>query len=139
MKYIKLSHDKLEKAISNAGMTEREFVKKYYNKSTHGTLEGIAGADFRISKLIKICNLLNVDMENLFDSMDSSGNIPRFVGNNNNVNSTVIRDDNTALRTENKALKLIIEEKDKRISDLSKTLDYLIKLNQIGQNSDKSK
>ncbi|MCH4099157.1 MAG: hypothetical protein LKF06_00790 [Prevotella sp.] len=139
MKYIKLSHNKLEKAISNAGMTEREFVKKYYDKSTHGTLDGIVGADFRISKLIKICNLLNVDMNNLFDSMDSTGNIPHFVGNNNNVNSTVIRDDNTALRTENKALKLIIEEKDKRISDLSKTLDYLIKLNQIGQNSDKSK
>ncbi|MCH3994316.1 MAG: hypothetical protein LKE54_04565 [Prevotella sp.] len=139
MKYLKLSHDKLEKAISDAGMSEREFVKKYYGKSTHGTLEGIVGADFRISKLIKICNLLNVDMDNLFDSLESSGSIPRFVGNNNNVNSTVIKNDNTALRSENKALRLIIEEKDKRISDLSKTLDYLIKLNQAGQNSDNHK
>ena len=70
-------------------------------------------------------------METLFNNdvnHENSGEVPSIVGNNNVVNSSVINNDITALRAENKALKLLIEEKNMRIEDLRRQNKELITL-----------
>lgn len=55
---------------------------------------------------------------------------PSVHGSHNNINSTVINHDVDSLRSENAALMKLIEEKDKRISDLQKSLSVVIALAQ---------
>ncbi|WP_314382253.1 hypothetical protein [Segatella buccae] len=141
MKYREVSLSKMRDAIKACGMTEREFVKMYYGKQgSHGTLKGIIGVDFRISKLVKLCNMLDAKMDDLFDFEDDKGNLisPTIIGNSLNINSTVSTADNAVLLAENKTLRLLIEEKDKRISELQKIVDYVIHTpSTVGHVSDK--
>ena len=76
-------------------------------------------------------------MDMLFDIDNSLTPFPNINGNNNNVNSTVINQDYASLKSENEALKMLIKEKDERIQDLRKNLDYVISLSKLGQNLDK--
>lgn len=136
--YKGLNLEKVRSLIKDRGMSEREFCKAYYDKSTKGTLDGIIEKDFRISKLIKICNLLEVDLNAIFDQVDNPGGFPTIHGNNNMVNSSVIQADMATLKSENEALKQLLEEKNQRINDLKSHLETVISLaQQLGQNSDK--
>lgn len=137
MKYGDINLDKVRTVIKSAGLTEREFVKKYYDKEeSHGMLEGVVTTNIGIKKLIKICNMLHADINSFFDIEDDGvGILPHITGNNNNVNSTVIQNDNTALKGKVKALEMVIDEKNQRISDLKKMYDNLISIIQLGQNS----
>lgn len=82
-------------------------------------------------------------MDDLFET-EGDVNVeasPSILGNHNNVNSTVINHDVDSLRSENAALKQLIEEKDKRIKDLQNSLNVVIALAQgktdLGQNDEK--
>lgn len=90
---------------------------------------------------MRICNTLDISLDELFSGSDKIGESPNVIGNQNIINSSVITQDAKSLQAENKALRLLIKEKDERISDLKKVkeelsqrLDYVLKL---GQNSDK--
>jgi len=89
---------------------------------------------------MKICNILDISLDELFSGSDKIGDSPYIVGNQNIVNSAVYTTDVKALQAENRALRLLVREKEERIKDLKKVkeelgrrLDYVLKL---GQNSD---
>ena len=75
-------------------------------------------------------------MDSLFELEDGIKLLPLIKGDNNNVNSTVINADLASLKSENETLKLLIKEKDLRISDLQRNLDIVIGLVKVGHNSD---
>ena len=134
MTYTKISLDKIRTLLSAKGITEREFCKQYYGDSTtHGSFKGILGADFRISKLIKICNFLNVPMDEIFEKEEESDDFPTIQGSGNNVNSTVISGNKVSLHSENTSLKLLLKEKDARIADLQRSLETLSTFARLAQ------
>ena len=90
---------------------------------------------------MKVCNILDISLDEFFGGSDKIGTSPHIVGNQNIVNSSVVNQDVKSLQAENKALRMVIKEKDERITDLKKVnaelgarLDLVLKL---GQNSDK--
>ena len=136
MRYTKLSLDNIRTLISQRGLTERQFCKMFYNDGTHATLKTLLAKNLGVEKLIKVCNLLETNMDSLFELEEGIKLLPLIKGDNNNVNSTVINADLASLKSENETLKLLIKEKDLRISDLQRNLDVLIGLVKVGQNSD---
>jgi hypothetical protein len=89
---------------------------------------------------MKICNTLDISLDELFSGSDKIGESPYIIGNQNIVNSAVFNQDQLSLMAENKALKMLIKEKDERINDLKKVngqLETMVDLlKQKGQNSD---
>lgn len=125
--------DVIVDVLKRNGMTIRQLSKLMYGENTHRDLikNLKEKPDIRSSTLVRICNLLEIPMETLFNNdvnHENSGEVPSIVGNNNVVNSSVINNDITALRAENKALKLLIEEKNMRIEDLRQQNKELITL-----------
>lgn len=125
--------DVIIEVLKRNGMTMRQLSKLMYGENTHRDLikNLREKPDIRSSTLVRICNLLEIPMETLFNNeinYENSGEVPSIVGNNNVVNSSVINNDITALRAENKALKLLIEEKNMRIEDLRQQNKELITL-----------
>jgi len=125
--------DVIVDVLKRNGMTIRQLSKLMYGENTHRDLikNLKEKPDIRSSTLVRICNLLEIPMETLFNNdvnHETSGEVPSIVGNNNVVNSSVINNDITALRAENKALKLLIEEKNMRIEDLRRQNKELITL-----------
>lgn len=125
--------DVIIEVLKRNGMTMRQLSKLMYGENTHRDLikNLREKPDIRSSTLVRICNLLEIPMETLFNNeinYENSGEVPSIVGNNNVVNSSVINNDITALRAENKALKLLIEEKNMRIDDLRQQNKELITL-----------
>lgn len=138
MKYVAFNRDKIRAAITASGMTDREFVNLYYGKAkgAQGMLEDILLPKMGAPKLMHICNLLGRRMDDFFDIEGAQEVAPNIQGNNNNINSTVYQTDNAALRSENKSLRDMLEEKDRRIADLQKSLDFAVSVAQYGRNSD---
>lgn len=125
--------DVIVDVLKSNGMTIRQLSKLMYGENTHRDLikNLKEKPDIRSSTLVRICNLLEIPMETLFNNdvnHENSGEVPSIVGNNNVVNSSVINNDITALRAENKALKLLLEEKNMRIEDLRQQNKELITL-----------
>lgn len=115
--------DVIVQVLKHNGMSVRQLSKLMYGEKTHRDVikDLQAKPDIRSSTLVRICNLLEISMELLFKreaNSDNNGDIPSIVGNNNVVNSSVVNNDIASLRAENKALKLLIEEKNLRIEDL---------------------
>lgn len=67
MNYLQFNPDKVLSLLENKGISQRQFCKMYYESKTHGTIDGIINGDIRVSKLVKICNLLDVSIDELFD------------------------------------------------------------------------
>ena len=139
---INVNLDFLKKAIQSRGLTERQFAVLMWGKGTHRTINDfVRRPNTRIETAMKVCNLLDISLDDFFRGSDKIGTSPFVVGNKNIVNSSVINQDTRSLQAENNALRMLIKEKDERISDLKKVkdelgarLDFLLKL---GQNSDK--
>ena len=139
---INVNLDFLKKAIKSRGLTERQFAVLMWGKGTHRTINDfVRRPNTRIETAMKVCNLLDISLDDFFRGSDKIGTSPFVVGNKNIVNSSVINQDTRSLQAENNALRMLIKEKDERISDLKKVkdelgarLDFLLKL---GQNSDK--
>lgn len=125
--------DVIVDVLKRNGMTIRQLSKLMYGENTHRDLikNLKEKPDIRSSTLVRICNLLEIPMETLFNNdvnHENSCEVPSIVGNNNVVNSSVVNNDITALRAENKALKLLLEEKNMRIEDLRQQNKELISL-----------
>lgn len=145
MIYVRISKEKVKAALEAAGLTSRELIKAYYGQGnkTKGYFDDLIRENMGTEKLVKVANIIGCRMDDLFEmqgdvSVEAS---PSIRGSHNNVNSTVINHDVESLRSENAALKLLIEEKDKRINDLQNNLNMVIALAQgktnVGQNEDK--
>ena len=131
----------LRKAIASRGMTERQFAILMWGEDTHRTINDfLRRPNTTIETAMKVCNLLDISLDELFSGSDKIGNSPYIVGNQNIVNSSVVNQDVKSLQAENKALRMLIKEKDERILDLKKVKDELgARLDlalKLGHNSD---
>lgn len=132
--YVRISKEKVKAALEAAGLTSRELIKAYYGQGnkTKGYFDDLIRENMGTEKLVKVANIIGCRMDDLFEmqgdvSVEAS---PSIRGSHNNVNSTVINHDVESLRSENAALKMLIEEKDKRIKDLQNNLNMVIALAQ---------
>lgn len=138
---VKVDLDFLRKAIEARGMTERQFAILMWGERTHRTISDfIRRPNTTIETAMKVCNILDISLDDFFGGSDKIGASPFVVGNQNIVNSSVISEDIKALQSENRAMKALIKEKDERISDLKIVNEQLKNcldvLRNEGQNSD---
>lgn len=139
---INIDLDFLRKALQTRGITERQFAILMWGEETHRTIKDfLRRPNTTIETAMKVCNILDISLDEFFSGSDKIGNSPNIVGNQNVANSSVVNQDAKSLQAENKALRMVIKEKDERITDLKKVnaelgarLDLVLKL---GQNSDK--
>lgn len=132
--------------LNKSGMSVRQLSKLMYGENTHlNIIKSFRNKpDIRSSTLIKLCNILSISIDSLFDKNDSSdygSEIPAIVGNNNVINSHHVHNDIAALKAENIALRMLNQEKDRRIDDLKTSNQTLanqvnILLDKIGHNQD---
>lgn len=132
--------------LNKSGMSVRQLSKLMYGENTHlNIIKSFRNKpDIRSSTLIKLCNILSISIDSLFDKNDSSdygSGIPAIVGNNNVINSHHVHNDIAALKAENIALRMLNQEKDRRIDDLKTSNQTLanqvnILLDKIGHNQD---
>lgn len=137
--YIDLN--KLQAIIKSRGLRERDFCVMMWGDDTHRTIKELAKRpNTTIETAMKICNTLDISLDELFSGSDKIGESPYIIGNQNIVNSSVVNQDLLSAIAENKALKMLIKEKDERISDLKKANDelgaHLDLVLQLGQKSD---
>ena len=138
--YIDL--EKLKNLIKSRGLRERDFCVMLWGDDTHRTIKEFSRRpNATIETAMKVCNTLDISLDELFSGSDKIGESPYVIGNQNIVNSSVVNQDVKSLQAENKALRMVIKEKDERIADLKKVkdelgarLDLVLKLR---QNSDK--
>lgn len=143
MRYERIYVDleKLKSIIKARGLRERDFCVLTWGEETHRTIkEFVRRPNITIETAMKICNTLDISLDELFSGSDKIGESPYIIGNQNIVNSAVFNQDQLSLMAENKALKMLIKEKDERINDLKKVngqLETMVDLlKQKGQNSD---
>ena len=111
----------LRKAIASRGMTERQFAILMWGEDTHRTINDfLRRPNTTIETAMKVCNILDISLDDFFGGSDKIGASPFIVGNQNIINSSVINQDPKSLQAENRALRLLIKEKDERINDLKR-------------------
>ena len=123
---IYIDVDKLRAMIKARGLRERDFCILTWGEDTHRTVKELARRpNATIETAMKICNTLDISLDELFSGSDKAGESPYIIGNQNIINSSVVNQDIKSLQAENKALKMVIKEKDERISDLKKVKEEL--------------
>ena len=133
--------EKLKTIIKARGFKEREFCVIMWGDDTHRTInEFKRRPNTTIETAMKVCNTLDISLDELFSGSDKIGDSPYIIGDQNIVNSAVINQDAKSLQSENKALRMLVKEKDERIADLKKVngqMESVINmLREFGQNSD---
>lgn len=135
---ININMDFLRSALKAKGLTERQFAVLMWGEDTHRTIKDfLRRPNTTIETAMKVCNILDISLDDFFGGSDKIGASPFIVGNQNIINSSVVNQDLKTLQAENRALRMVIKEKDERISDLKKVkdelsqrLDYVLKLGQ---------
>lgn len=123
---IYIDVDKLRAIVKSRGLRERDFCVITWGSDTHRTITELGKRpNVTIETAMKICNTLDISLDDLFNGSDKIGESPYIIGNQNIVNSSVVNQDPLSLIVENKALRMVIKEKDERISDLKKVNDAL--------------
>ena len=113
--------EKLKNLIKARGLRERDFCVMLWGEDTHRTIKEFARRpNATIETAMKVCNTLDISLDDLFSGSDKIGESPYIIGNQNIVNSSVVNQDVKSLQAENKALRMVIREKDDRIADLKK-------------------
>lgn len=128
VRYFKTLHLKrLQQLISEAGLTEREFCKKLWGERTHQTLKYfIEKPDPRISRVVKIAEILNCSIEHIMlDSDDfTTKDKVEYIQEDEQVGQQKV----TALKSEIESNRELLKEKDARISDQKVYIEHLVKL-----------
>ncbi len=122
----KFDIDLLKEYVKRTGMKESNFCKLLFGSKSHYTLRYFEKKNAGLTKVVKLCNLLNIHFDDLFFGRNTDGNSPSIYGNNNIQNSTVINNDIASLRAENMALKEINDMLKKENADLGRRLDNVI-------------
>lgn len=135
----------IKAVLKERGMTTRQLSKLIYGDDTHRDIvrEVATKPDIRASTLLKLCRALGISLDSLYQYSDTNSlKVPTISGIANVANSTNVKIDMADLKAENKALKMLIQEKDKRLEelqkdkiDLGKRLDMVLQIYQ-GKPSD---
>lgn len=133
----------IKEVLKQRDMTSRQLSKIIYGADTHRDIvkEITTKPDVRASTVVKLCRTLNITMDSLFQKTDNvSAKIPSVNGMANVTNSSNVKIELNDLKAENKALKMLIEEKNKRLAglekdkeDLGKRLDMVLQIYQGNQ------
>ena len=136
MKYKQISLDLIREAIKISGMTERQFMREYYGGAgTHADLKSFFSTKMGAEKICKMCNILQVPIQSLFEiENEEQDNIPQSQGNNNDVKSIVVEQATLELKSEIKALNMLLEEKNERIKHLQQMNEMLLGIVKVGGN-----
>lgn len=136
----------IQEVLHQLKMKPRELSKLVYGADTHRDIikEVTTKPDVRASTVLRICRALGISMDSLYENSDNvSGRKPLISGIANVTNSTNVRIEIADLKAENKALKLLIEEKEKRINEqlrhINDLSNHLATLYQLRQNKDTAK
>lgn len=137
--YIDL--DRLQALIRARGLRERDFCTILWGKDTHRTIKEFARRpNTTIGTAMRVCNLLDISLDELFSGSDIMGESPKIIGNQDIIKDSTTSQDVQSLQSENRALRMVIKEKDERIADLKKYKDelstHLDLVLKLGQNSD---
>lgn len=132
-----IDYQTLLRVVKSKGLTDRQFCKLLWGNETHLTLKYfIKRPDIRVSKLIKMAEILDCNIGDFFQYSDGGASAAMLDSNEKLLEKYPLE----VLKTENSALKMIIQEKDARIFDLKKINEQIGKslevLLQLGQNSD---
>ena len=138
--YIDL--DRLQALIRARGLRERDFCTILWGKDTHRTIKEFARRpNTTIGTAMRVCNLLDISLDELFSGSDIIGESPYIIGKQDIIKDSTTSQDVQSLQSENRALRMVIKEKDERITDLKKYKDelstHLDLVLKLGQNSDK--
>ena len=140
--YVDLN--KLKGQIKARGLRERDFCVMMWGESTHRTIKEFARRpNIKIETAMKVCNTLDISLDELFGGSGEAGESPFVIGNQNIVNSSVMSPDPKLLEAEIRALRMVIKEKTERIEDLKKLNSDLgrrldIALGVVGSSKEKS-
>ena len=136
MKYKQISLDLIREAIKISGMTERQFMREYYGGTgTHADLKSFFYTKMGAEKICKMCNILQVPIQSLFEiENEEQDNIPQSQGNINDVKSIVVEQATLELKSEIKALNMLLEEKNERIKHLQQMNETLLGIVKVGGN-----
>lgn len=136
MKYKQISLDLIREAIKISGMTERQFMREYYGGTgTHADLKSFFSTKMGAEKICKMCNILQVPIQSLFEiENEEQDNIPQSQGNINDVKSIVVEQATLELKSEIKALNMLLEEKNERIKHLQQMNEMLLGIVKVGGN-----
>lgn len=136
----------LNEVLKMRNMTARQLSKVIYGEQTHRDIikEITKKPDVRASTVVKLCRALDISMDSLYQNSDSDSlKSPTINGIGIVNNSPHAKVDMSDLRGENQALKLLLEEKNKRIEEQKRYIEQLHKsLNmalQVGHKSDTDK
>lgn len=116
----------LEAQIRAKGIKKMQFYNFLWGEQSHYTLKYLEGRNVSIQTAIKICNFLDIHLDDLFIGHYKGGKSPLIYGNNNIQNSTVINHDIASLRAENSALKEVNSMLKKDKEDLGRRLDKVL-------------
>lgn len=120
----------IKDVLKERNMTSRQLSKAVYGESTHRDIvkEIASKPDVRASTVVKLCRALGITMDSLYQNSDSDrGNIPSIKGIGIVSNSPHAKVDVASLKDENAALKMVLEEKDKRLEEQQKYIENLNK------------
>lgn len=118
----------IQDVLKKRNLTPRQLSKMIFGESTHRDIvkEITTKPDVRASTVVKLCRALEISMDSLYkDNITSKQDVQTInrIGIINN--SPHAKVDLADLRAENKALKMVIEEKDKRIAEQLKYIEQL--------------
>ena len=118
----------IQDVLKERNLTPRQLSKMIFGESTHRDIvkEITTKPDVRASTVVKLCRALEISMDSLYkDNITSKQDVQTInrIGIINN--SPHAKVDLADLRAENKALKMVIEEKDKRIAEQLKYIEQL--------------
>ncbi len=134
----------LEDLIRQRSMTNRQFEKLMWgdDPKNHRTIKEFEKeGNIKLKTACQICAVLGVELDYFLLNSDKKPTVPSVTGNNNVVNSSYVNHDVNTLKSEIRALKMVIEEKNKRLEDLKKVNEELGKrldmVLQLGHITDK--
>ena len=132
----------LNQVLRERNLTPRQLSKMLFGDGTHRNIikEITTKPDIRASTVVRLCRVLNISMDSLYQNDIDVLKNQTINGIGIVTNSNHVKIDMADLRAENKTLKLLIAEKDKRIEEMQKHNDQLGRrldlLIQLGQKKD---
>ena len=118
----------IQDVLKERNLTPRQLSKMIFGESTHRDIvkEITTKPDVRASTVVKLCRALEISMDSLYkDNITSKQDVQTINGIGIINNSPHAKVDLADLRAENKALKMVIEEKDKCIAEPRKHIEQL--------------